>query len=77
MLLQNNCINNSVANGLKQKNKKKAYKTALYGKTKEWRDTWSVSLIRGHIQNIAFNCNNTTQDKKKARKTFIDEGKGA
>ena len=35
MLLQNNCINNGVTNGLKQKKGKKACKTALYGKTKK------------------------------------------
>ena len=38
-----------------------------------------VKLIRAHKQNICtlpFNCNNTTQDKKKALKALIDEGKG-
>ena len=45
MFLQNNCINNSVTKGLKQKSRKKACKTALYGKIKEKRDTWGVWLI--------------------------------
>ena len=37
MLLQNNCINNGVTNGLKQQ-KQIACETALYGKTKERRE---------------------------------------
>ena len=38
-----------------------------------------VKLIRVHKQNICalpYNYNNTTQDKKKALKALIDEGKG-
>ena len=38
MLLQDDCINNGVTNGLKQK-KEKNMQTALYGKTKERRET--------------------------------------
>ena len=37
MLLQNNCINNGVTNGLKQQ-KQIACETALYGKIKERRE---------------------------------------
>ena len=50
MLLQNNCINNGVTNGLKHRKEKKAYKTALCGKIKEKRDggEW---LIGAHTQN--------------------------
>ena len=37
LLLQNDCINNGVTNGLKKKERKKACKTTLYGKIKERR----------------------------------------
>ena len=38
MLLQNNCINNSVTNGLKHKEEKKTCKTTLYDKIKDRRE---------------------------------------
>ena len=77
MLLQNDCINNSVTNGLKER--KKACKTA-----KERIETGGrgrgggEQLIGTHTQNIGtlpLNCNNTTQGKKKARNALTDEGK--
>ena len=38
MLLQNNCINNSVTNGLKHKEEKKTCKTTLYDQIKDRRE---------------------------------------
>ena len=69
MLLQNNCKNNDVSNGLKQKERKKTCKTVLYSKIKERRETGGEWLIGAHTQN----CNNATQEKTKVRKALIDE----
>ena len=41
IMLQNNCLNNSVTNGLKQK-KEKNMQTALYGKIKERKGEWLI-----------------------------------
>ena len=38
LLLRNNCINNGVINGLKEKKKKKSKQTALYRNIKERRE---------------------------------------
>ena len=86
MLLQNNCKNNDVTNGLKQKKKRKKHrKIALYGKIKEKRDEdgW---LIGTHTQNISYLSTLTKQHKSskwclirllmriKARKARINDG---
>ena len=49
-MLQNNCINNGVTNGLKQK-KNKSIKTVLYGKIKETRGDW---LTGANTQNVPY-----------------------
>ena len=41
--MQNNCINNGVTNGSKQKKEKKACKTGLYGKMKESKERREVN----------------------------------
>ena len=74
MLLQINCINNGVTNGLKSKKGKKPYKTALYSKIKERRQTRGEWLTGAHTQNIP-HCKNTTKDKKMAYNAPIDESK--
>ena len=59
---------------------KKICKTALSSKIKEQREKGDECLIGAHIKYVGtlpFNCNNTTQDKKNARKALIDEDKGA
>ena len=86
MLLQKNCKNNDVTNGLKQKKKRKKHrKIALYGKIKEKRDEdgW---LIGTHTQNISYLSTITTQHESskwrvrsllmrmKARKLRINDG---
>ena len=50
MMLQNNCINNGVTSGLKQR-KKKNMQTALYGKIKERKGEW---LIGANTQNVLY-----------------------
>ena len=78
MLLENKCINNGVTNDLKKKTckiKERREKQGGGGRTGEGE--W---LIGAHPQNICtlpLNCNNTTQDMKKVRKTLIYEGKSA
>ena len=64
---QNNCINNGVAYGLKQK-KKKAFKTALYGEIKDRRETKSEWLIGVHTQNILYLSIVTTQHSIRQRR---------
>ena len=54
MLLQNNCINNSVTNGLKHKEEKKTCKTTLYDKIKDRREAgvngeWLIWVHRKNI----------------------------
>ena len=64
---QNNCINNGVAYGLKQK-KKKAFKTALYGEIKDRRETKSEWLIGEHTQNVLYLSIVTTQHSIRQRR---------
>ena len=74
-----NCINHGINNC--SKHKKKTCKTAWYGKLKEMRETEGEWLSGSHTQIIPyplpFNCNDTAQEKTKACKAPIDEGKGA
>ena len=49
--------------------------TTLYGKIKQWRKTGGEWLIGGDTRKIPFNCSNTRQDKIKARKARINDGK--
>ena len=53
--MQNNCINNGVTNGLKQKKEKK-HATALYGKIKESKERREVNscLERTHKTYLPF-----------------------
>ena len=70
ILLQINCINNGINNGIKQK-KKKACKTVLYKREelyiKEKRETEGEWLITVHTQNIPYLSTVTTQDKIRQR----------
>ena len=57
------------------KRKKKCMQTALYDKIKERIETVGKWLIGANTKHtLPFNCNNTMQDKTKARKASIDEG---
>ena len=71
MLLQNNCINNGLTNGLKHKKDKKVGKTALYVKIKKRRETRAERLIGVHTQNIPYLSTVTTQHKTKAHKALM------
>ena len=60
MLLKSNCINNGVINGLKSKKEKKAYKTALYGKTRKATgfkslrvNCWEINQVTSKCQQIS------------------------
>ena len=54
MLLQNNCINNGLTNGLKWK--KKAWRTALYGKTRKATGFKSLRVNCWEINQVASKC---------------------
>ena len=74
-LSQNNCINNGVINGLKERHVKQFY--MLTKKREERQGEWLIEAYthRQTIGTLPFNCN-TTLDKEKARNAFIDEVKG-
>ena len=74
MLLQDDCINNGVTNGLKQK-KEKNMQTALYGKTKERRETEGEWLIGANTQIIrSLSIVARQQDQTKACKAPAEKG---
>ena len=76
MLLQDDCINNGVTNGLKQK-KEKNMQTALYGKTKERRETEGEWLIGANTQIIrSLSIVARQQDQTKACKAPTEEVHG-
>ena len=50
MMLQNNCLNNGVTNGL-NKRKKKSMQTVLHGKIKERKNDW---LIGANTQDVPY-----------------------
>ena len=56
MLLQYNCINNDVTNGLKQKKEKKACKTALYGQTRKATGFNSLRVNCCEINQVTSKC---------------------
>ena len=63
MMLQNNCLNNGVTNGL-HKREKKSMQTALYGKIKERKNDW---LIGANTQNVPYLSIVVTQHKTRQR----------
>ena len=67
IMLQNNCLNNSVTNGLKQK-KEKNMQTALYGKIKERKGEW---LIGANTWNVRYLSIVTAQRKTRQRRVLI------
>ena len=56
MLLQNNCINNGVTNGLKEKKGKKACKKALYGRTRKATGFKSLRVNGWEINQVTSKC---------------------
>ena len=82
MFLENNCINNGVTNDLKQKKEKQQANNFICLNKREEREMEvNGQLEPTHKTYVPYSQiisnNNTTQIKKKARKTLIDEGKGA
>ena len=60
MLLQNNCINNGVTNGLKEKKEKKNMQTAFYSKSKKVIgfkslrvNCWEINQVTSKYQQIS------------------------
>ena len=64
MMLQNNCLNNGVTNGL-NKGKKKSMQTVLHGKIKERKNDW---LIGANTQDVPYLSIAATQDNTRQHK---------
>ena len=56
MLLQNNCLNNVVTNGLKEEKEKKACKTGLHGKTRKATGFKSLRVNCWEINQVTSKC---------------------
>ena len=63
MLLQNNCLNNVVTNGLKEEKEKKACKTGLHGKTRKATGFKSLRVNCWEINQVTSKCQQISEIK--------------